>query len=143
MRRDDLTKPCILREFLGGSEEQNFDQWATSTIQDHEVALEIAAKMLSGFHPCPYNADQPEFYEEFTITDGEALRLQMEAFKGPEPRYWLLDAANSHNKLSEVRAAIGHPTVGLVDDAYGAVIAYVVEEAADELCDKLNKANNA
>lgn len=71
----------IRREFHGGSEDQTFEDFAASTIQERGVALEVARAMLDGRDPYDYNADEPEFLETFTILDREALRATVEALE--------------------------------------------------------------
>lgn len=68
-------EPCIERKFFGGSERVTFDEFARFVIQDEDEAMVIAARMLSGQDPYPWNEGvEPEFYEEFSVIDAEALR---------------------------------------------------------------------
>ena len=56
-------------------------------------------------------------------------------------RFWILDAANEHNKIAEAIEATGLPLVGLVDEKVGGVVAYVTEQ--DGYADKLARMLNA
>jgi hypothetical protein len=67
-------KACIRRKYLGGVEDQSFDSFVESTIQDAGAAEEVASTMLVDYpHPYEYNRDEPEFYEVFEILDVEEL----------------------------------------------------------------------
>lgn len=83
---------CIRRTHFGGREDQSFDDFVDSTIQDTETALDIATSMLAdwdalqhakGFVPnYRYGADdRPEYYEEFEILDADELRRAAKALR--------------------------------------------------------------
>lgn len=68
----------IRRQFIGGEEFISFADFATNVVQDEGVALEVAHRMLKGEDPYEWNPDQPEFYEQFSVVDAEALEFQTE-----------------------------------------------------------------
>lgn len=70
---------CIERKYIGGTDYVNFHEFQSVIVQDETVAAEIARKMLNGDIPYSYGigAETHEFYEEFTITDREALEHQL------------------------------------------------------------------
>lgn len=53
-------------------------------------------------------------------------------------RYWILGFPNPSNKVSEASAVTGLNLVGLVDEEAGGVIGYLVDDAAADICTKLN-----
>lgn len=73
----------ILREYLGGSEKQTFEDFAKWTIQDNITAIEIVETMIETDGEYTYNDDEPEFYERFTILSGmnSVLRAQIDEAK--------------------------------------------------------------
>ena len=75
-------KVCIRRKYLGGTEDQSFDDFVESTIQDAQAALEVAATMINDYpSPYAYNSDEPEYYEEFEILDAEELLRAVNALR--------------------------------------------------------------
>lgn len=74
-----LDRTCIQRLYTGGSEDINFNDFAMDVIQEHDLAAEVAHRMLNGDDPYQWNEDEPEFYEEFLVLDAAALRAQVAA----------------------------------------------------------------
>lgn len=75
-------RPSIRRTYHGGFEDQGFVDFVNLTIQDSQVGLEVALRMLDGDEPYQWNEDQkPEFYEVFTVIDATLLREQIERVK--------------------------------------------------------------
>jgi len=72
---------CIRRAYLGGSDDVTFDQFAEIVVQDYACAAEVAETMLND-DPRPYqwNADEPEFYEEFAVIDAAELRRCLDTY---------------------------------------------------------------
>jgi hypothetical protein len=67
-------KTCIRRKYIGGVDDQSFDSFVESTIQDARVAEEVASTMLVDYpRPYEWNRDEPEYYETFEILDAEEL----------------------------------------------------------------------
>jgi hypothetical protein len=70
-------RPCITRTGMGFSEDVTLVEFARAVIQDDDAAASIASKMLEGEDPYVYNAEEPEFYEQFSVLDNEALQTQL------------------------------------------------------------------
>lgn len=70
-------RPCIKRVAQGSSETTTFVAWASVVIQDEDVAIATARKMLAGQNPYEYNEDEPALYETFSVTDRAALEAQI------------------------------------------------------------------
>ena len=70
---------CIRRKYLGGVEDQSFDNFVLSTIQDEQTAVEVAQTMLADYpEPYEWNRDEAEYYETFEILDVDELRLSLD-----------------------------------------------------------------
>ena len=72
---------CIRRTFHGNTEEQTFEEFAYSTIQDNDTAIHVAERMLAGDVPYQWNAFDPEWYEEFEILDATILRREVLTYR--------------------------------------------------------------
>jgi len=79
MENSAPSHPTIRRKFHGGMEDQNFTDFAYSTIQDRDVARRVANTMLASGVVYEWNPDEPEFYEEFEVIDSDGLRAQLKA----------------------------------------------------------------
>lgn len=65
--------------YHGGSADMSFVEFARYEVQDDDLALEVAERMLNGDTPYAWNEDQPEHYRSFEIIDADALRAQVAA----------------------------------------------------------------
>lgn len=77
-----VMKPVIQRDFVGGTENVTFAQFAEFVVQDGEIATEIAEHMLKFPEASyDYNADvmEPGVYESHTVLDADELRRQIDA----------------------------------------------------------------
>jgi hypothetical protein len=79
-----VRRPCITRKFCGGEETVSLSGFARYVVQDDDMALDIAQRMLGGVDPYTYNEDEPEFYEEFSVLDHDELQRQVEAEESSE-----------------------------------------------------------
>lgn len=68
----------ILREYLGGSEQVTYEEFAMSIVQDDEVARMVAGEMLKSCpEPYIYNEGDSQFIERFYVIDLDGLKRQM------------------------------------------------------------------
>jgi len=74
---DTRMRPCIRREYTGGSEEVSVYALASTVVQDEDVTVRIVRSMLENDGgEYIYNEDEREFREVFTIIDREAAEWQ-------------------------------------------------------------------
>lgn len=69
-----------------------------------------------------------------------AAELVAELPTSREARWWILDAANGSNRITEVTRAARLSMVALVDEARGGVVGYLAHDHADAICEALNRA---
>lgn len=81
---------CIERKAHGTTEHLTLAEWARMVIQDEDEAARIARDMLDGQDPYAFNeahtGAEPEFYEEFSVLDREALSAQLADFADGQSR---------------------------------------------------------
>jgi hypothetical protein len=82
-RDPKLSMLCIRRRLLGVTEHMTYDEWASDVIQERDVALQVAERLLElpDGEPVLWNEGSPRFYEEFDIFDRVALQNAVDAEK--------------------------------------------------------------
>lgn len=73
-------KLCITVIGHGFTEHVTLADWAFNHIQDNEVAIEVADRLLR-YGTYDWNEDEPEFYVEFEVRHQDELTRQLVAFK--------------------------------------------------------------
>lgn len=78
----DPSASVITRTYFGGMEVISWDEWATNVIQDREVALEVAERMLAKPEiEYDWNEGIDRFYETFLIADLDGFKRAYERAK--------------------------------------------------------------
>ena len=75
--------PCVTIVGFGFSVERSLAEWAEQYIQDDDLAVEIAEKMItSDPWEYPWNEDQPpSYYMEFSVSFLDEFKRQLEVFR--------------------------------------------------------------
>lgn len=75
--------PCVDVVGFGFSITVSLPEWSEQYIQDDETTIEIADRMSESYPwEYPWNEDQPpSYYMEFSISNLDEFRSQLEAFK--------------------------------------------------------------
>lgn len=69
---------CIKREYLGGSEEITYEDFAMNVVQDDEVGRMVAEETLKLYpEPYVYNEGDSQFIERFTALSTVELFYQL------------------------------------------------------------------
>jgi hypothetical protein len=58
-----------------------------------------------------------------------------------DPRFWLLDSNNEHNKIDAVQKAAGTRIEALVDEEAGGIVGYLLIGSAQQIVSVLNTAD--
>lgn len=71
----DLDVPCVTRTFHGGRDTVSLRAFAEHVIQDWDVALNVADQLVCAAGDAyEWNAEEPDVYETFEVSDIDALR---------------------------------------------------------------------